>query len=220
MASEPRTPTWIAHPFGRARRNLRRGARFRSVKLLKTSALADDLDQRDRTEMSGRHTQRVVARPTVQAARHGRFRHNQPSSLHALLPRHTGSDRDHCLAIAGRRAEDRRGRPVEAHRPRRGRGGVGVSSERRKRAYGLPASPIASSHPRQAGHPRRRVARQSLLLASAVRPIVRRMVALDRVQERRRAVALARHYRNEEGLSIADIARRLGRAEATVRAYL
>jgi len=46
------------------------------------------------------------------------------------------------------------------------------------------------------------------------------MVALDRVQERRRAVALARHYRNEEGLSIADIARRLGRAEATVRAYL
>ena len=46
------------------------------------------------------------------------------------------------------------------------------------------------------------------------------MVALDRVQERRRAVALARHYRNEEDLSIADIARRLGRAEATVKAYL
>ena len=98
--------------------------------------------------------------------------------------------------------------------------GLPVSSERRKRAYGLPASPIASSRPRQAGHPRRRVARQSLLLASAVRPIVRRMVALDRVQERRRAVALARHYRNEEALSIADIARRLGRAEATVKAYL
>ena len=95
--------------------------------------------------------------------------------------------------------------------------GLPVSSERRKRAYGLPASPVASSHPRQAGHPRRRVARQSLLLASAVRPIVRRMVALDRVQERRRAVALARHYRNEEDLSIADIARRLGRAEATSR---
>ena len=98
--------------------------------------------------------------------------------------------------------------------------GLPVSSERRKRAYALPASPIASSHPRRAGHPRRRVARQSLLPASAVRPIVRRMVALDRVQERRRAVALARHYRDEEGLSIAEIARRLGRAEATVKAYL
>ena len=98
--------------------------------------------------------------------------------------------------------------------------GLPVSSERRKRAYALPASPIASSHPRQAGHPRRRVARQSLLPASAVRPIVRRMVALDRVEERRRAVALARHYRDEEGLSIAEIARRLGRAEATVKAYL
>ena len=46
------------------------------------------------------------------------------------------------------------------------------------------------------------------------------MVALDRVQERRRAVALAHHYRDEEDLSIADIARRLGRAEATVKAYL
>jgi hypothetical protein len=46
------------------------------------------------------------------------------------------------------------------------------------------------------------------------------MVALDRVHERRRAVALARHYRNEEGLSIAEIARRHGRAEATVKAYL
>jgi DNA-directed RNA polymerase specialized sigma24 family protein len=46
------------------------------------------------------------------------------------------------------------------------------------------------------------------------------MVALDRVQERRRAVALAHHYRDEEGLSLAEIARRLGRAEATVKAYL
>jgi DNA-directed RNA polymerase specialized sigma24 family protein len=45
------------------------------------------------------------------------------------------------------------------------------------------------------------------------------MVALDRVQERRRAVALARHFR-DECLSIAEIARRLGRAEATVKAYL
>ena len=59
-----------------------------------------------------------------------------------------------------------------------------------------------------------------LILASAVGRIVGSMVALDRVQERRRAVALARHYRDEEGLSIAEIARRLGRAEATVKAYL
>ncbi|HKR98978.1 MAG TPA: sigma-70 region 4 domain-containing protein, partial [Candidatus Dormibacteraeota bacterium] len=45
-------------------------------------------------------------------------------------------------------------------------------------------------------------------------------MALDRVQERRRAAALARHYRDVEGLSIAEIARRLGRAEGTVKAYL
>jgi predicted transcriptional regulator len=56
-----------------------------------------------------------------------------------------------------------------------------------------------------------------LLLASAVGRIVRNMVALDRVQERRRAVALARHYRDEEDLSIAEIARQLGRAQAAVR---
>jgi hypothetical protein len=42
----------------------------------------------------------------------------------------------------------------------------------------------------------------------------------DRVSERRRAAALARHYREEENLAIAEIARRLGRAEATVKAYL
>ena len=41
---------------------------------------------------------------------------------------------------------------------------------------------------------------------------------LDRVTERRRAAQLARHYRDQEGLAIADIARRLGRAEATVKA--
>ena len=46
------------------------------------------------------------------------------------------------------------------------------------------------------------------------------MVGLDRVQEHRRAAALARHYRDEEGLSIAEIAGRLGRAEATVKASL
>ena len=42
----------------------------------------------------------------------------------------------------------------------------------------------------------------------------------DRVDERRRAAALARDYREEENLPIAEIARRLGRAEATVKAYL
>ncbi len=41
----------------------------------------------------------------------------------------------------------------------------------------------------------------------------------DRVAERRRAVALARHYREFEGLSIAQIADRLGRSPATVKAY-
>jgi predicted transcriptional regulator len=46
------------------------------------------------------------------------------------------------------------------------------------------------------------------------------MTVLARVAERRRAAALARHYRDAEGLSIAEIARRLGRAEATVKAYL
>jgi Sigma-70, region 4 len=59
-----------------------------------------------------------------------------------------------------------------------------------------------------------------VLVASAGGRIVSNVVALERVQERRRAVALARHYRDEEGLSIAEIARRLGRAEATVKAYL
>ncbi len=41
----------------------------------------------------------------------------------------------------------------------------------------------------------------------------------DRVSERRRAAQLARHYREQEGLTIAEIARRLGRAEGTVKAY-
>jgi AcrR family transcriptional regulator len=39
------------------------------------------------------------------------------------------------------------------------------------------------------------------------------------VLERRRAVALARHYREFEGLSIRQIAERLGRSPATVKAY-
>jgi AraC-like DNA-binding protein len=41
----------------------------------------------------------------------------------------------------------------------------------------------------------------------------------DRVAERRRAVALARHYREYEGLSVRQIADRLGRSPATVKAY-
>ena len=41
----------------------------------------------------------------------------------------------------------------------------------------------------------------------------------DRVVERPRAVALARHYREAEGLSIAQIASRLGRSPATIKAY-
>jgi len=39
----------------------------------------------------------------------------------------------------------------------------------------------------------------------------------DRLSERRPA---AQHYRDQEGLMIAEIARRLGRAEGTVKAYL
>jgi DNA-binding NarL/FixJ family response regulator len=41
----------------------------------------------------------------------------------------------------------------------------------------------------------------------------------DRVLERRRAVTVARHYREFEGLSIRQIAERLGRSPATIKAY-
>jgi AraC-like DNA-binding protein len=41
----------------------------------------------------------------------------------------------------------------------------------------------------------------------------------DRVRERRRAVALARHFREAEGLSNLQIAERLGRSRATIKAY-
>ena len=51
-------------------------------------------------------------------------------------------------------------------------------------------------------------------MASEVRPAVP-----DRVVERRRAVAVARHFREAEGLSIAQIADRLGRSPATIKAY-
>src|SRR5437660_6144099 len=43
--------------------------------------------------------------------------------------------------------------------------------------------------------------------------------AYDRVHERLRAVALARHFREAEGLSIMQIANRLGRSPATIKAY-
>jgi hypothetical protein len=43
--------------------------------------------------------------------------------------------------------------------------------------------------------------------------------AYDRVVERRRAVALAHHFREAEGLPIAQIAERLRRSPATVKAY-
>lgn len=43
--------------------------------------------------------------------------------------------------------------------------------------------------------------------------------AVDRVVERRRAVALTRHYREAEGLSIIQIADCLGRSPATIKAY-
>ena len=41
----------------------------------------------------------------------------------------------------------------------------------------------------------------------------------ERAGERRRAVAIARHLRESESLSIAQIAARLGRSEATVKGY-
>jgi len=41
----------------------------------------------------------------------------------------------------------------------------------------------------------------------------------DRVVERRRAVAVACHLREFEELSIAQIAERLGRSPATIKAY-
>jgi hypothetical protein len=47
----------------------------------------------------------------------------------------------------------------------------------------------------------------------------RRLPGYDRVLERRRAVALARHFREAEGLSIGQIADRLGRSPATIKAY-
>jgi hypothetical protein len=47
----------------------------------------------------------------------------------------------------------------------------------------------------------------------------RRSSAYDRVAERRRAAALAHHCSEPEGLSIAQLADRLGRSPSTVKAY-
>ena len=44
-------------------------------------------------------------------------------------------------------------------------------------------------------------------------------VLADRLTERRRSVALARHYREYEGLSIREIADRLDRSPPTIKAY-
>jgi len=53
---------------------------------------------------------------------------------------------------------------------------------------------------------------------SVRRPYLHGMATVsDRVEERRRAVQLARHYREAEGLSIAQIAQRLGRSPARSR---
>jgi hypothetical protein len=42
----------------------------------------------------------------------------------------------------------------------------------------------------------------------------------ERVAERSRAVRLARYYHNEQGIAVAEIATMLGRAPATISAYL
>lgn len=42
----------------------------------------------------------------------------------------------------------------------------------------------------------------------------------DRVAERTRAAKLARHYRDKQGLAVSEIAKLLGRAPATISAYL
>jgi hypothetical protein len=79
------------------------------------------------------------------------------------------------------------------------------------------------------GRPASRVARTHVLASAPLGRSEPSVVTLsfpvevlmtDGVSERRRAVALARHYRDQEGLAIAEIARRLGRAEGTVKAYL
>ena len=80
--------------------------------------------------------------------------------------------------------------------------------------------PPGCSGRRQVRNPRRRLAGTTSTFAipgdmASSRP----SPAYDRVVERRRAVALAWHFREADGLSIAQIADRLGRSPATVKAY-
>jgi AraC-like DNA-binding protein len=80
-------------------------------------------------------------------------------------------------------------------------------------------------HPHLLGQPRPRAPFFRLMVdpARAVcigPPYLHGMATVpDRIEERRRAVQLARHYREAEGLSIAQIAQRLGRSPATIKAY-
>src|SRR5580704_2174788 len=69
-------------------------------------------------------------------------------------------------------------------------------------------------------HPRRRLAgTMSKFAIPGGMASGRSSPAFDRVVERRRAVAMARHFREAEGLSNAEIADRLGRSPATIKAY-
>src|SRR5437764_14514632 len=67
--------------------------------------------------------------------------------------------------------------------------------------------------------PRRSICRVGTLRRARPRASDRPSAVYDRVVERRRAVALARHFREAEGLSVAQIADRLGRSPATIKAY-
>ena len=60
---------------------------------------------------------------------------------------------------------------------------------------------------------------QSAEVASGAVTGIASLARSDRVAERRRAVALARHFREAEGLSVAQVADRLGRSPATIKAY-
>ena len=126
-------------------------------------------------------------------------------------------------------------RPFASREPaasvvRRGRSRAGSDRERDARARGVVsrgrlrlglARISAARSPGQLGDERTRTVagppREGCLyldgMASAGSP------AYDRVVERRRAVALARHFREAEGLSTAQIADRLGRSPATIKAY-
>jgi DNA-directed RNA polymerase specialized sigma24 family protein len=90
-------------------------------------------------------------------------------------------------------------------------------------AFSLQMSPPSVQFRCPQGHPEENppatdhVFRSSWLSSTSGRLAV---LMLDRVTQRRRAAHLARHYRDQEGLAIAEIARRLGRAQATIKSYL